>query len=109
MFQKPVQQSGGASSGNGVAAECPLLKKRCPTVLQYLTALSWPDGEVREVGSLVVFAKDGLWSIALGDKQTDLQLWGGGDTLEAALMALEANLKLPKPDWRKKKQFSKKK
>lgn len=108
MFQKPVSSStpGGATGVN--AADCPMLKKRCPTVLQYLTSLAWPDGQPRDVGSLVVFARDGLWSVALGDKETDLQLWGGGDTLEAALIALESNLKLPRPDWRKKKGSVKK-
>jgi len=93
-----------ATSAAGAAAPVgPLagVLKLCPAVVEYLTATSWPDGEVRETATLLLFAEDGGIKACLSDRAQGRTLWRAGEGIEGAVKALEEAIKGGSADWRR--------
>jgi len=81
----------------------PAFQKTCPALFEYMTAVSFSDGQTRTPCSLTVFAEDGAFKACLSERDMDLTLWGTGATFHEALACLETRLVSPNPDWRKKR------
>lgn len=73
-----------AGGGPGVADA-----KTWPTLVEYLTATKYPDGEARVPSALVIVADSSGWRGCLSDKDNQRSLWKVADTLEGLLLALE--------------------
>jgi len=71
-----------------------------PGVLEYLEADHYPDGATRERSALIVLVQDGIVKVCLSDKDQGQSIWRSGSSLEDALLALEAEVTGPQPDWR---------
>jgi hypothetical protein len=72
-----------------------------PTVGMYLTADAWPDGELREKSTLIVFYEEGAFKVCLSDKDSGSVLWATAKSFGDLLESLEARLTDGAPDWRK--------
>lgn len=72
-----------------------------PGVVEYLTAVSYPDGSSRERSTISVFLEDGVVKACLSDRDQARTLWRSGPSVEDALMALEAAVVDGTADWRR--------
>jgi hypothetical protein len=82
--------------------------KGAPTVACFLGSDAWPDGDLRERATLIVFVEDGAFKVCLSEKNLNATLWATSATWEGLLEALEDRLTADAPDWRKAKKFTKK-
>lgn len=83
------------------------LKERSPTLGHFLCSPCWPDGEARQLSSLVVFVEDGIFKACLSDKDSSNVLWSSAKCWDDLLEALEARLTDDVPDWRKSRNRKK--
>ncbi len=91
-------------AANGVAASKAtdaVMEKQCPVLFAFMTETE-EEGKPRSPSSLVIFTEDGLWKGCLSEKDSSLQLWRTGETLQKLLGALEKALASGNADWRKK-------
>lgn len=72
-----------------------------PTVAHFLGSDAWPDGEVRERSSLVIFVEDSVFKACLSEKNLQATLWATSATFAGLLEALEDRLTADAPDWRR--------
>lgn len=107
FFNRPGAASKGEPSPANVLVD-EEAQRECPTLFQFLTATSWPDGTSRQVSSLVVFAEDKAWKVCLSDRDTGNNIWASSTTYSGLLGALEGRLTEPCPDWRKARPRNKK-
>jgi hypothetical protein len=110
VVEKFFNRPGGDKSdkdGEGVPMADPAFRKAYPTLAAYLLDVSWPDGEERQVGSLVVFAEEGQWKVCLSDRDTGHVLWASAKTFGDLCLCLEARLTDKGVDWRKAKNKGK--
>lgn len=70
-----------------------------PTILEYLTATAYPDGQARQTSSLIILAEGNQWKGCLSDKDNSRSLWKSGDTVEYLLLAIEEGLQMDE-GWR---------
>jgi len=105
-FKKPPVD-GGAKKGKKGETLVPEIPG-APTVAQFMAADCWPDGEVRERATLIVFVEDGAFKVCLSEKNMQATLWATSATFAGLLEALEDRLTADAPDWRKAKKFAKK-
>ena len=102
FFKRP-DQAKAPVSGGGVSGMDVTLASTCPTLACYLGADSWPDGEVRQRSTLIVFYEEGQYKACLSDKDTCMTLWASARSFEGVPEALEARLTEDSPDWRKQR------
>jgi len=88
------------SEVKGALVICPLLMGWAPTVCEWLTASHYDDGELRETSTLGLFVDCGVLKLCLNDRDQFRTLYVTSDSLEGALLALEAALRGSTPDWR---------
>jgi len=98
MLQRPSDRK--VAGANGGKVEPCDLALQVPTLYEYLTQCSWPDGTERQTSGLLVFHQDGMLKGMLRDKDSGLCLWIAGKSLTAMLVALEAALLDPEAEWR---------
>jgi hypothetical protein len=79
----------------------------CPTLVEYLTATTWDDGQERPTATLLLFTEDGVWKCCLNDRANSRSAWVSGDTPEGCITALEEGLSLGDLPWRRSKGFNK--
>jgi len=72
-----------------------------PAVVEYLTAVSYPDQSPRERSTISVFLEDGVVKACLSDRDQARTLWRSGPSVEDALMALETAVVDGTADWRR--------
>lgn len=73
-----------------------------PLIVEYLSAETYPDGEKRQPSSLVVLSDGTSWRVCLSDRDNGRVLWKTGDTVVAALEAVELALMEDDPAaWRR--------
>lgn len=72
-----------------------------PAVVEYLTAVCYPDGSNRERSTISVFIEDGVVKVCLSDRDQARTLWRSGVSVEDALMALESCVVDGTADWRR--------
>lgn len=98
------RSSSASSSGGGPVGPLAGVLKLCPAVVEYLTAAAWPDGEVRETSTLLMFAEEGGLKLCLSDRAQGRTLWRSGESIESCVKALEEALKGGQADWRRSRQ-----
>lgn len=72
----------------------------CPTVWEFMS-IGELDGKPRQRSTLSLWLQDGLVTVCLNERDMAMCLYAGGESLEAALLALEGKLASPSPDWRR--------
>lgn len=75
-------------------------RKRFPTIMEYLTEVTWEDGTARESSTVTTFIEDGLFKCALNDRDGHRSLYVTGDTFKKAMEALEKAVSGTAADWR---------
>ena len=70
-----------------------------PRVCEVLFDDKYEDGKPRKRGSLLIFADGPVMKALLLDKDVGEQLWSVGETLEAAIMAMEESLETGSAAW----------
>jgi len=107
FFNKP---SGGVpgKQAQGGKVEDPKSRKEAPTLLCYLEEAAWPDGELREPSTLIVFVEEGSFKACLSEKNTLKSLWATSKTFWGLLEALESRLTADTLDWRAQRPKGKK-
>lgn len=76
-------------------------EKRCPYLLELLTATPKVNGRSRQTSTMTIVAEDGMWKAGLRDRQELVSLWVSGESLQAALDALETALHADVVQWRR--------
>ena len=105
FFKKPPANVQGKGEGPDPIDD--KMKKNYPTLWEYLSCSSWPDGEERKRSSLVMFCQDGMVKACLSDKNFNVQLWAASASFLGALEAMEGRLTEDKPEWRAEKKKAK--
>lgn len=107
FFKKPLP-GGIPVGGTGKSPMPHCLQERSPTLGHFLCDEVWPDGELRQRSTLVVFVEDGMFKACLSDKDSGTSLWASCKSFDDLLEALEARLTDDRPDWRKARVKGKK-
>jgi len=76
--------------------------KRFPDLFAFLSCRSWPDGEVRVTGTLLIFVDEraGELKACLKDRDSDRQCFVTANTFLDLLAAIEGVASGEKGDWR---------
>lgn len=72
----------------------------------FLCCQSWPDGSMRELGTLLVSAGAGKWSLKVKDPNGKRYAFYSASTLDDALAGLDLGLSTDDLDWRPEKPWS---
>jgi len=72
-----------------------------PTLLEFLTLGKWPDGASRERGSMLLCWEDGWFKCWLNDKDGGRSAWLSGESPDALLRHVEAQLSEDRVQWRR--------
>lgn len=86
MALRKVVAAVGSPGGGGPGVSD---AKSWPTLVEYLTMTSYPDGQPRVPSALVIVADSNGWKGCLSDKDNERSLWKTSDTLEGLLLSLE--------------------
>ena len=71
-----------------------------PALLEFLASTVWPEGGVRQPGTLLVFVDEGRLKACLSDRAQGLVAFVSGCGLVGLLRAAEALLRDDTADWR---------
>lgn len=71
-----------------------------PCVWEFLTEARWPDGSPRVLGTITVFADEGVVKLCVNDRAQSLVAFVTASTLEGAFHALEEGMEDDRLDWR---------
>jgi hypothetical protein len=93
------------------AAKDPKLAGIIPAVVEYMTERITEEGKPRVTSTLGVSCEDGVWKVCLTDRgassdKFDYKIWKSAETLEAALKAIDADLRSGSAEWRKFPKWS---
>lgn len=88
-----------AAAESGVFPD-PAFAKIHPTLAEYLGDDRWEDGSARERSSLQLKVQDGVILAVLQDHELSRGLYVVGESVTAALRALEKHAGGPGADWR---------
>jgi len=80
-----------------------------PRLWEMLTETKYEDGSPRKTATITFFIDEGCVKVCLNDRDQSLAAFCSGDTLDAALRALEAGLEAESLEWRRSQMSSKKK
>jgi len=69
-------------------------------IMEYMTTEELPEGGSRTTSMLCVFYENGLFKVALQDRQEGLSLWSAAQSIPEAISALETRLRAGDGDWR---------
>ncbi len=75
------RQAAAAAAGDGVAAADPDVTKWAATLVEFLTQLSWGEGEKRKTGTVMVLAENGVWKAWVHDRDGKRAAWVSGGSL----------------------------
>jgi len=105
-----LQKRAPTESGNGVSpawAFAPSDMDRWPALLEFTTSRAWPDGSLRQSGTLLLFADEGRLKVCLSDRDQGLVAFVTGDGVLSLLDAAEQMLREGDGDWRPQRQGKK--
>lgn len=71
-----------------------------PSLLEFLTCSAWPDGDPRQLGSLILFVEGPVWKVCLKDKNGPRTCFVTGPDPDSLLLAVEEGLDKDRLDWR---------
>jgi len=94
-----VQPSTSGSGAGYLAARDDELRRRCPTLHDFLTLTGW-SGKQRKSGSLSLFCEDGKWKSCVNDRDGGFYAFLSADSFWGLLDALEHGLKSGSLEWR---------
>lgn len=86
-------------------AESDALGSLRPAIWEYLTCEQWEDGTPRQTATVTVFWEDSRVKLCLNDRFAGRSLWVSGESLIAALDALEGQLEAGTGDWRRNRTW----
>lgn len=101
MWLRKREVVGGESPGFSAAQEGPLDGKLLVALVEFLAVTRWPDGSLREPGSLTLFVDEGTPKACLNDKGQGLVAFVSGSSLTDLLLAIEDKLRDGSLDWRR--------
>lgn len=99
-YLKKQLARGGDTGVSPVTAGCHLALK-WPALCEFLTAVEWEPGEVRQPGTLLICWGDGRWRGWLNDRDMAQTAWMSADSLSELLEAVEAAFQAGAIEWRK--------
>jgi hypothetical protein len=79
-----------------------------PNVVEFLSMPRWPDGSLRETGTLLLFSEGGSWKCCAHDRDTGEKAFLASRTPEELLSVLDKGLETGQMDWRPDKARGKK-
>lgn len=88
LLKKIVPQVTGPTTGEHRTGDAAVY----PSILTYLTATAFPDGQARQTASLIILSEGNQWKGCLSDKENSRSLWKSGDTVADLLLAIEEGL-----------------
>lgn len=94
------ETSPGKASPSGEDFTDPAFAAKFPALAEFLTVGVWPDGQARELGTLLLFVGEGRWKCMLRDKDAARVAFLGGTTVEALFASIEKGLRASSLDWR---------
>jgi hypothetical protein len=101
IFKRPEGTgAGGKPTGK---PEDERMRKKFPVLFDFLCEDLWPDGELRERSTVIMFVEGGQFKACLSDKATGMCLWATAGDFASLWDTLEARLGEDKPDWRASK------
>lgn len=92
--------SANGSPMSGKLAAPVELERSYPALAQYMTALVFPQGGLREPSTVTLCVEDGKLKGCVNDRANEASLWRSADTVAELLAALEAALEDPRSTWR---------
>jgi hypothetical protein len=96
---RKVQRPSAGDVG-ALCASDPQWVQDLPALHEYLCSTVGPDGAPRRTSTLTLFAESGSWKCFLNDRAENCTLCASGDTVDAALCALEVMLEGERVPWR---------
>ena len=106
LYRRPKRED----SGQGLALEpVPELEGYWAdfcNVQEFISRTRWPDGSLREPGTLLLFTQDGYWKCCCSDKDQQMVAFASSDSLQGLLQVVEEGLGKEKGlDWRPQKKL----
>lgn len=98
-FIKRVSRPDQSSLARPIATD-PEWVCELPALHEYLSSACDESGSVRRTSTLTLFAEQGSWKVFLNERQLNASLCASGDTVGAALAALEVLLEAENTPWR---------
>lgn len=90
----------GSSLGGGGVVDAGEHGVLFPSVVDFLTLSAWPDGAVRQPGTVMILWEMGWWKAWIHDRSQCRSAWVSGPTPEALFAAVEKLLESDQGDWR---------
>lgn len=88
--------------GRGAAIAAPSsMASQYPALCEHMTAVAFPSGNERELSTLTIIVEDGRVKACCNDKANRQSIWRSGDSIAAALEALEAAVADDRSEWRR--------
>jgi hypothetical protein len=105
LQKRGPQENGQATEGAWVFNPKDL--DRWPALLEFITSRAWPDGTLRQSGTLLLFADEGRLKVCLSDRDQGVVCFVTGDGVMGLLDAAEQLLRDGDGDWRPQRQGKK--
>ena len=96
---RQVRRPDGPLGAGGLARD-PVWLQEYPAIHEYCTAGVHPDGSVRRVATITLFAEGGSWKCYFNERDAGASLCASADTVAGALAAVEVMLEGECPPWR---------
>jgi len=103
-LHKP-SSNGKGSSGGVVPTGSEGFLKDYPTLVAFLCSKSWPDGSLRERGTLLISTAGSQWQLKVRDPNGQRYAFYVESSLQDALTGLDMGLDQDDLDWRPEKPF----
>lgn len=100
---RPASADANRESAGPVVVIDSAFGARYPALFEFLIEMEWSEGVVRETGTLLLFAEDGLWKACLSDRDGDRRAFYGSDSFTGLLEGLNKGLVADTLDWRRNK------
>jgi hypothetical protein len=94
------RQAAAAAAGAGFAATDPDVEKWAATLLEFLTRLSWDEGEKRKTGTVMLLAENGVWKAWVHDRDGKRAAWVSGGSLLDLVDAVDQGLANDSLTWK---------
>jgi len=98
-MKRPPKNSGPGPDAQGMPDAS--FASRFPTITEYLCCLKYDDGSQRARSALSLFVEDGVFKMAMNDKDTKRSLYVAAEGLQEAFNLMEVALQADNPPWRK--------
>lgn len=102
MALQRLSRGSGPESGSGKKPESCALSKSYPTVCEFLSSVTWPDGSPRVTGTITLLCELGTLKAALNDRDASASAFVSANSFTTLLKAIEAGLSDGSLDWRLK-------